>query len=100
MLIHSIVPSLLELRSVFLHLSLNSPIRYSCILQLHVTGTLLFHLARDIDMYHVSTIQIHSDVQLYSCTAVRPYPAEIRRPFVDKYRIRIPYSGILNCTII
>jgi hypothetical protein len=79
---------------------LNSPIMYSCILQLHVTGTLLFHLARDIDMYHVSTIQIHSDVQLYSCTAVRPYPAEIRRPFVDKYRIRIPYSGILNCTII
>ena len=50
MLIHSIVPSLLELRSVFLHLSLNPPILYSCILQLHVTGTLLFHLARDIDM--------------------------------------------------
>jgi hypothetical protein len=49
---------------------LNSPIMYSCILQLHVTGTLLFHLARDIDMCHVSTIQIHSDVQLYSCTAV------------------------------
>ena len=44
---------------------------YSCILQLHVTGTLLFHLARDIDMYHVSTIQIHTDVQLYSCTLLQ-----------------------------
>ena len=53
---------------------LNSPIMYSCILQLHVTGTLLFHL--DIDMYHVSTIQIHTDVQLYSCTAV---PVRCRR---------------------
>ena len=97
MLIHSIVPSLLELRSVFLHLSLNSPIRYSCILQLHVTGTLLFHLARDIDMYHVSTIQIHTDVQLYSCTAVPCYScSEVRRPFVPGYRTRIPYSGILK----
>ena len=73
---------------------LNSPIMYSCILQLHVTGTLLFHL--DIDMYHVSTIQIHTDVQLYSCTAVRPYAAEVRRPFVPGYRTRIPYSGILK----
>ena len=74
MLIHSIVPSLLELRSVFLHLSLNSPIMYSCILQLHVTGTLLFHLARDIDMchaciHHADTF-ICTAVQLYSCTAV------------------------------
>ena len=52
---------------------LNSPIMYSCILQLHVTGTLLFHLARDIDMCHVSTIHdtfICTAVQLYSCTAV------------------------------
>ena len=65
---------------------LNSPIMYSCILQLHVTGTLLFHLARDIDMYHVSTIQIHSDVQLYSCTAVRPYPAD-----TATFRRQIPY---------
>ena len=74
---------------------LNSSILYSCILQLHVSGTLLFHL--DIDMHHVSTIQIHTDVQLYSCTAVPCYScSEVRRPFVPGYRTRIPYSGILK----
>jgi hypothetical protein len=60
---------------------LNSSILYSCILQLQVSGTLLFHL--DIYMHHVSTIQIHTDVQLYSCTAVRPYPATAARRYGD-----------------
>jgi len=74
---------------------LNSSILYSCIVQLQVSGTLLFHL--DIDMHHVSTIQIHTDVQLYSCTAVPCYScSEVRRPFVPGYCIRIPYSGILK----
>ena len=74
---------------------LNSSILYSCILQLHVSGTLLFHL--DIDMYHVSTVQRYTDVQLYSCTAVPCYScSEVRRPFVPGYRTRIPYSGILK----
>ena len=78
---------------------LNSPIMYSCILQLHVTGTLLFHLARDIDMYHVSTIQIHTDVQLYSCTAV-----PVRCGGTATFRTQIPYPdtvlGHTKCTII
>ena len=67
---------------------LNSSILYSCILQLHVSGTLLFHL--DIDMYHVSTVQIHTDVQLYSCTLLQLLGG------TATFRTRIPYSGILK----
>jgi hypothetical protein len=36
---------------------------YSCSLQLHASGVLLFHL--DIDMCHVPSVHIHTDVQLY-----------------------------------
>ena len=67
---------------------LNSPNMYSCILQLHVSGILLIHL--DIDMYHVPAVQIHTDVQLYSCTLLRLYGG------TATFRTRIPYSGILE----
>ena len=62
---------------------LNSSILYSCILQLHVTGTLLFHL--DIDMYHVSTVHIHTDVQLYGRTLLQLLGG------TATFRTRIPY---------
>ena len=44
---------------------------YSCSLQLHTSGVLLFHL--DIDMCHVPDVHIHTYVQLYHATAVRRY---------------------------
>ena len=62
---------------------LNSPIMYSCILQLHVTGTLLFHL--DIDMYHVSTVHRYTDVQLYGRTLLQLLRG------TATFRTRIPY---------
>ena len=71
MLIHSIVPSLLELRSVFLHLSLIlllcTAVFYSCMSQVPCYFTLR---VTSICVMHASTMQIHSYVQLYSCTAV------------------------------
>ena len=83
MLIHSIVPSLLQAAIRLSSPQLNSSILYSCILQLHVSGTLLFHL--DIDMYHVSTVQIHTDVQMYSCTLLQLLGG------TATFRTRIPY---------
>ena len=62
---------------------LNSSILYSCILQLHVSGTLLFHL--DIDMYHVSTVQRYTDVQLYGRTLLQLLRG------TATFRTRIPY---------
>ena len=66
---------------------LNSSILYSCIQQLQVSGTLLFHLD-DIDMHHVSTIQIHTDVQLYPATAARRYGDLSYPDTVPGYRTR------------
>ena len=76
MLIHSIVPSLLELRSVFLHLSLIlllcTAVFYSCMSQVPCYFTL-----------RVTSICVmyppYRYIQMYSCTAVQLYGRTLRR---------------------
>ena len=88
-LLHSIVPSLLQLGFINLHLSQFSEYVQLYTLQLYAPGV-LFN-SPDIDMYHVPGVpgvHIHTYVQLYPVTAVWRY-ASLRTPLTQAYQSTI-----------